>query len=1522
MKKILSIILAFAMISSMFAAFAEDELNDTQKDVNLESLVLQKAAETLAYDSEKGFYANRERLTIPFTEDISGVTEENIVENVILSDADGKLIGFTASVNGNELILIPEEEFTLNEMYIFTIKQGFGTDSSVLAETKETAFKVVTVMETDLKNETDITNVFTSANPAGGTGTRAIKYALYDGYAYTEGQYNMLYLKGDYALKEKYTVEFPLKLFKTRNNVAIVFNNQNQKMADGMKDTSFGWINDTSAAYHKPGYKLDTAGYQSVKNADVSAVPVYNNSTVTWSGNEQITSVGTATGINYYRIDKTGAQASLYLKTSLNGNYELIDKFDTSDISTDVPTTGYFGFGTLARTSPPTVAIGDILITQSIEAEITEGEIALDEDVDPVYSAEKAVLTFDTDLTPIDKAELKKYINVTDSEDNVIDCSFLVDGKVLSVIPDAGFTPEKEYTITVGEGLGFLKTRVRKDIVKSFTVALEPIHIVIESDSDMEIDTKQFIIPFDTDIDGVTEDIVKSFVTLSDIQGKTLEYSAKAEGNVLTVRPSEEFIFNNEYRVKIEKGFGYSNKLLTEDYEKSFIINTVSVEIEGNLYANVKRLTIPLNKELDGDVDYSAVSVTDEKSSLISCDFQINGKNLEVIPQNGFERDIVYTVEIKAGFGSGVYQVTEDINRSFKLKTIMAPDFEKDDLDSYFTYGIGAQCFRVKDGKLFYNFGVKPSEVWGNYAYLKSDEKYNTKQNYSVSFDIEYYGGARFAIVFNADGNTKNIVYPGVNNLTAFMWNVNTVSPALKKEYALAGGGFNGTNPYADCDVDISGAVPAEPVTYNEDFTIANVPAGAKSYNYTIDKIGEKGYFFLDNTLVDIYDTQGAIDHWNEHYSEHSAASAVPVSYDAPKEGYFAIGANGFTKADQTVAISNLQMTEFQEVNKSESIELRKINTVYNSKVLNSEITIKNYYNEDKSVKVGVFLYGNNEKLLGAQFVGSDVVPANSTRDYTVSIEAMDAVKLRVILWDSLSGKQLLCSPYIYDLVNSAVISETPVSEQTTEEAAKMQSITVTNYDSDTSTDYIVSVKGNVTPSTKDRFITLTIFRDDIEPQILSGDVSKMEPADGNVIDLLIKANHTSFTYNFEMDNNLASAGGSYNYNVQAVGDNVNLSSSFGYANEQDAISFVNDKLAAVNVTFKELEQYSACLGIDVSEFDNEGKQNVLIEALKESKDEIGKSQDIVEAVNKVIKEASAKVIILRKIHKETVTAADVNTVITTYAEAANLDLSNYNKLSTGKKTSVCNSLIGKDFETSGFESFVKEFEQLINQQLNSGGGNTGTGNSSSSGNTSGYGNAGSISGLTPSDVNNIVNDMQIPFKDLENYEWAEQYIRVLYKKGVITGITNDSFAPGNNVTREQFAVMVVKAFNITINTGNAEFNDIGKDRWSYPYIAAAKENGIMMGDDKGNFNPQSCITREDMAVVLYRASINAGKVYTKTKTDYLDFEQISGYAKEAVSYLVGEEIINGFGDGTFRGKEFANRAQAAKLICLVTGGV
>ena len=70
-----------------------------------------------------------------------------------------------------------------------------------------------------------------------------------------------------------------------------------------------------------------------------------------------------------------------------------------------------------------------------------------------------------------------------------------------------------------------------------------------------------------------------------------------------------------------------------------------------------------------------------------------------------------------------------------------------------------------------------------------------------------------------------------------------------------------------------------------------------------------------------------------------------------------------------------------------------------------------------------------------------------------------------------------------------------------------------------------------------------------------------------------------------------------------------------------------------------------------------------------------------------------------------------------------------------------------------------------------------------------------------------------------------------------------------------------------------------------------------------------------------YELAKENGYTFANPKTDFTDFEEVSDYAKEAVSMLAGEGIINGMGDGSFAPKKETTRAQAAKLMYAVIGG-
>ena len=111
-------------------------------------------------------------------------------------------------------------------------------------------------------------------------------------------------------------------------------------------------------------------------------------------------------------------------------------------------------------------------------------------------------------------------------------------------------------------------------------------------------------------------------------------------------------------------------------------------------------------------------------------------------------------------------------------------------------------------------------------------------------------------------------------------------------------------------------------------------------------------------------------------------------------------------------------------------------------------------------------------------------------------------------------------------------------------------------------------------------------------------------------------------------------------------------------------------------------------------------------------------------------------------------------------------------------------------------------------------------------------------------------------------------------------------------------------------------FNDVGKDDWYYNSVISAYDKGIVTGDANGSFNPNTEITRQEMAAIIYRAmvaaEINADTVRSVNLTDK---ESIDDWAYMPVTQLVNMGIVNGYEDGAFKPFNSATREEAAKLI-------
>jgi hypothetical protein len=174
----------------------------------------------------------------------------------------------------------------------------------------------------------------------------------------------------------------------------------------------------------------------------------------------------------------------------------------------------------------------------------------------------------------------------------------------------------------------------------------------------------------------------------------------------------------------------------------------------------------------------------------------------------------------------------------------------------------------------------------------------------------------------------------------------------------------------------------------------------------------------------------------------------------------------------------------------------------------------------------------------------------------------------------------------------------------------------------------------------------------------------------------------------------------------------------------------------------------------------------------------------------------------------------------------------------------------------------------------------------------------------------------------LDGAPWARDAIRALYENGVIDGVTDELFRPDADLTRAELVKLLVSLFAGGEQGGGSGFADVTADDWFCPYVAFAERRGLVNGYG-GYFRPDDPVTREDAAALALRFMRHADAVPEDTgKTVvFTDDGDIAEYAREAVGLLAQREIVNGFADGRFLPKNFATRAEMAKILYLANRG-
>jgi len=171
----------------------------------------------------------------------------------------------------------------------------------------------------------------------------------------------------------------------------------------------------------------------------------------------------------------------------------------------------------------------------------------------------------------------------------------------------------------------------------------------------------------------------------------------------------------------------------------------------------------------------------------------------------------------------------------------------------------------------------------------------------------------------------------------------------------------------------------------------------------------------------------------------------------------------------------------------------------------------------------------------------------------------------------------------------------------------------------------------------------------------------------------------------------------------------------------------------------------------------------------------------------------------------------------------------------------------------------------------------------------------------------------KVVFTDVAESHWAFDGIHYLYWQEIVSGDDKGQFNPDNNVTRAEMIKMLCNTFGIE-PVNKASFDDVASTDWFYGYAGAAYAAGLVMGSD-GKLNPNDLLTREDMAVLVYRFAQHSGVEFETSDVKFKDSASIADYAKDAINALNTAGFVNGMGDGTYSPKGTSTRAQVATIL-------
>lgn len=174
-----------------------------------------------------------------------------------------------------------------------------------------------------------------------------------------------------------------------------------------------------------------------------------------------------------------------------------------------------------------------------------------------------------------------------------------------------------------------------------------------------------------------------------------------------------------------------------------------------------------------------------------------------------------------------------------------------------------------------------------------------------------------------------------------------------------------------------------------------------------------------------------------------------------------------------------------------------------------------------------------------------------------------------------------------------------------------------------------------------------------------------------------------------------------------------------------------------------------------------------------------------------------------------------------------------------------------------------------------------------------------------------------LPFADVKSSDWYYGAVEYVYEKGYFSGTAANVFSPNTSMTRAMVATVLYRVSGEKAPSGASIFRDVPDGQWYSDGIAWANAHGIVNGMGDGIFGPDRAVTREELVTMMYRyQSYRKGNLRAKgSLASYPDGDIVSDWAKSAVVWAAGAELIRGRDTGHLDPKGNATRAEVATIL-------